>query len=168
LREPEKSEPNNDQEKAIPPGQADAFAAGWDAALELAQWSGVASCWSAYDTWRTTQIAPPEPSPTCRVCGTVREDDDQSRYAPASAIAPENPTHASKSEVDRDKKKLRLFGPSNEPEDADTCIGDVDDLAASAVWETLQQYLPQMDESEQLVFRVKMMSDAEVDALPDV
>lgn len=67
-----------------------------------------------------------------------------------------------------DGKKLRLFGPTNEPEDADCYIGDVDDLSASSVWEILTHYLPQMDESEQLAFRVKWMTDAEVEALPDV
>ncbi len=66
-----------------------------------------------------------------------------------------------------DEKKLRVFGPSNEPEDADCLIAtDTSDL--SAVIETLQHYIPQMIDGEQIVFRVKAMTDAEVEAMPDV
>lgn len=63
-------------------------------------------------------------------------------------------------------EKLRVFGPGNCPEDADLYLGDVDgDL--SALFERVREYLPQMGEDERFVIRVKLMTDAEVEGLPD-
>lgn len=66
-----------------------------------------------------------------------------------------------------DGKKLRIFGPAENPDEPNCYFGDVGgDL--SGVIERLREYLPQMDEDERFVLRVKLMTDAEVEALPDI
>lgn len=64
-------------------------------------------------------------------------------------------------------KTLRVFGPYENPDEPTCYLGEVNgDL--SAVIECLRDYLPQMHEGEEIVFRVKAMTDAEVEALPDL
>ena len=66
-----------------------------------------------------------------------------------------------------DGKKMRVFGPYENPDEPTCYLGEVDgDLAA--VIDCLRDYLPQMSAGEDIVFRVKALTDAEVEALPDL
>lgn len=65
------------------------------------------------------------------------------------------------------KKRLRVFGPYENPDEPLSYLGDCDGDVSSAI-DTLREYLAQMDDGDEIVFRVKAMTDAEVEALPDL
>jgi len=64
-------------------------------------------------------------------------------------------------------KRLRVFGPYECPDDPVAYLGDCDGDVSCAV-DTLREYLTQMDDGDEIVFRVKGLTDAEVEALPDL
>lgn len=68
---------------------------------------------------------------------------------------------------DANAKRMRIFAPADNPEEANCYIGEVGgDL--SALIERIEEYLPEMTEGREFVIRVKAMTDAEVEALPDL
>lgn len=76
--------------------------------------------------------------------------------------------HEKSEPSDHGHERLRVFGPSDGCANWPDCyMGDLDgDL--SAVIERLREYAPEMQPDELFVLRVKRMTDAEVEALPDV